>query len=120
MGNLRVGHEDVDTVLSILLVVSLRLKDELFEDAVIPCNDAGRKALFVRNKFDSDKRPQMEAHLTESSAQFPQAVVRLVRVICANCEFGETCTAEKETKRTYAEPVTAVIDCVCRAFKKRY
>ncbi len=44
MGNLRVGHEDVHTVLSILFVVAFCLKDELFEDAVIPRNDAKRDA----------------------------------------------------------------------------
>lgn len=42
--NLRISQENVHTVLSILLVLALSLKNELFQNVVVPGDDAVRDA----------------------------------------------------------------------------
>lgn len=43
MNNLRVRHEYMYAMFSILLVLALSLKHELFEDVIITCNDANER-----------------------------------------------------------------------------
>lgn len=107
---LRVSHIDVNSMFGVLFILAFCFKNKLLQDVVITCDDATSAARGV-----STRDHEGEGAKDRPDFQLGRVAV-ILAALCSGDLYGFKTGAKQRRSGTgtHPQPVTSVVDCVCR------